>query len=68
MINQHEIEWILDRFENFSSITFQSKTNYLLVFHETIATVTKKGKDFTCSKTHDYASFWFGEQKLNIEN
>jgi hypothetical protein len=57
----NEIQWILDRFENFSSITFQTKINYVLQLDQIIEGFNRKGRDFTYYKHSRYASFWFGK-------
>jgi hypothetical protein len=56
-----EIQWILDRFENFSSITFQSKSHNHSIFDQIIDKITNKRKNFTYLKNYEYASVWFGE-------
>jgi len=66
--NVHELQWIFDRFENVSSITFQSKTGFLSRFDQIIEELKKQGRDFTYHKNNimpTYASIWFGKQKLN---
>lgn len=60
-----EMEWILDRFENFSSITFQTKIYNLLQFDQITAGLERRRRDFSCYKGWLYASYWFGKQKLN---
>jgi pantothenate kinase len=60
-----EMEWILDRFENFSSITFRAKTQCSSQFDQIIQEFNRKRRDFTFYKGYMYLSFWFGKQKLN---
>lgn len=63
--NAREIQWILDRFEKFSSITFRSK-NSSLQFDQIIEELNRRGRDFTYdNKCGTWSSFWFGKQKLN---
>ncbi len=65
--NVHELQWIFDRFENVSSITFQSKMVYLSRFDQIIEELKKQGRDFIYHNyiMPTYASIWFGKQKLN---
>jgi len=59
--NTNEIQWILDRFENFSSITFQTSVSYSSQFDQIIEEFKGKGRDFTYYKDIMYVSFWFGK-------
>ncbi len=59
--NTNEIQWILDRFENFSSITFQTSISYSSQFDQIIEEFKGKGRDFTYYKDSMYESFWFGK-------
>jgi hypothetical protein len=68
IVATNEVQWIIDTFENFSSITFQSKASDMSIFINIFDGIKTKGKDFTFYKNSEYVSFWFGEQKLNTEN
>jgi hypothetical protein len=60
----NEMEWILDRFENFSSITFQAKMHYSPQFDQVIQGFNRKRRDFTFYKDYMHLSFWFGKEKV----
>ncbi len=64
--NVHEIQCILDQFENFSSIKFEWNMDTPSDFDQTIAELNRKGRDFSYhTDPWMHASFWFGKQKLN---
>ena len=63
--NENGIDWILDQFENFSSITLQGQGDYVAFSNKITEKLKEKGRVFTCSVNIVYASFWLQNQPLN---
>jgi len=60
-----KVQLIVDRFRNFSSITFRLTNNSWPQFDAISDNLTKTGRDFIFHKYAGFASFWFGKQKIN---
>ncbi len=61
MDHKISIQTILDRFENFSSVTFRSTIKLSIEFDNIIEEFKQKERDFVYRKNLNYVSFWFGK-------
>jgi len=60
-----EMQLIVDRFRNFSSITFRLPNDSRPQLNALRDKLTKNGRDFLCHEDAGFATFWFGKQKIN---
>ncbi len=60
-----QVQLILDRLENFSSITFRLTDDSRPQLNALTDKLTKNGRDFIFHEYAGFASFWFGKQKIN---
>lgn len=65
IVNGSGIDWILDQFQNFSSITFQGQGEYRSFSQQISDKLTKKIRVFTLHGSDAYASYWLENQRPN---